>query len=595
LEYIKDFLEKSSVIDIKVADYFDCNDEEFRVLQYLLNSYLMSKDILLCSIVLLSVFDKDSLTDDIASGMDNFDFSKNIDILEKVEVLKSLLKKGWIVSSMGLTEVLELTNIEVLNCTFSLSRYFFIVLTNGKPDYYKLLQTEYSDEVDYLTHQFKRVEYYQALSHFRNSYDFEHPSIPILTKNIELIEEDIQNNLKKIDTDMKLNDFFVKHELSNDEQVIFILLLKNEYLQTDDSLTFYNLINLVSFSDEDRIRNRKLLSNNSKLIKDGIIYASDDYFINDMNSYFIDRDILESFDLIVEEKSSKKKKRKTKAKIEDLVEEQDIFEYIEPKTTLDDVVLNPQTLKTLENLLQQVDTKVIARLKEWGIKDKKAGISSKIIFYGTAGTGKTMTAYSLAKSLKRGILSFDCSKVLSMYIGESEKNVRKIFDDFKDISKQLPKEPILLLNEADQFLSTRTTTSGSGSEKMHNQMQNIFLEQIEKFDGILIATTNLLETIDKAFSRRFNYKIEFKKPTLAQREVLWEKLLPKNAPFENIDIKSLAKYDLTGGQIKIIIENTAFKVACKKEPLFTMKDFVEEIEKEKKGSFDTTRHMGFEL
>ncbi len=114
-----------------------------------------------------------------------------------------------------------------------------------------------------------------------------------------------------------------------------------------------------------------------------------------------------------------------------------------------------------------------------------------------------------------------------MYVGESEKNVRGIFDKYYEIRDKSKVEPILLLNEADQFLSSRTTSSGSGSEKMHNQMQNIFLEQIERFDGILIATTNLLESLDKAFSRRFNYKIEFKKPNFEERKELWEKLLQK--------------------------------------------------------------------
>ncbi len=113
-----------------------------------------------------------------------------------------------------------------------------------------------------------------------------------------------------------------------------------------------------------------------------------------------------------------------------------------------------------------------------------------------------------------------------MYIGESEKNVRNIFDKYNEIKEQTKTEPILLLNEADQFLSSRSSGTGSSADKMHNQMQNIFLEQIERFDGILIATTNLLENLDKAFSRRFNYKIEFVKPNHEQRVELWKKLIP---------------------------------------------------------------------
>jgi SpoVK/Ycf46/Vps4 family AAA+-type ATPase len=219
-----------------------------------------------------------------------------------------------------------------------------------------------------------------------------------------------------------------------------------------------------------------------------------------------------------------------------------------------------------------------------------------IIFYGSAGTGKTMTAISLAKTLKRPILSFDCSKILSMYVGESEKNVRKIFDDFKTLSKEAKVNPILLLNEADQFLGSRTENINSSADSMHNQMQNIFLEQIEKFEGILIATTNLLDNIDKAFSRRFNYKIEFKKPNRKDRKRLWHFMLPENADYEEgFEVNELSKYELTGGQINLIIKNTAYKVAVRDKSIFKTDDFLEEIKKELGSSFDRNISMGFKI
>jgi len=103
------------------------------------------------------------------------------------------------------------------------------------------------------------------------------------------------------------------------------------------------------------------------------------------------------------------------------------------------------------------------------------------------------------KSMKKRVLSFDCSKILSKYVGESEKNVRNMVDKYKELSLKTKSQPMLLLNEADQFLSSRSIEANSGVDKMHNRMQNIFLEQIEKFDGILVATTKLLETIDPVF------------------------------------------------------------------------------------------------
>jgi SpoVK/Ycf46/Vps4 family AAA+-type ATPase len=192
------------------------------------------------------------------------------------------------------------------------------------------------------------------------------------------------------------------------------------------------------------------------------------------------------------------------------------------------------------------------------------------------------------------VLSFDCSKILSMYVGESEKNVRKIFDTYYDLTAKTKTQPILLLNEADQFLSSRSGGIGSSADQMHNQMQNIFLEQIERFEGILVATTNLLENIDSAFSRRFNYKIEFKKPNEPQRKALWALMLPENAPYEEgFEPEALAKYALTGGQINLVIKNTAYAVATREEAIFRMKDFIAEIEKERLGNFDSDKAMGF--
>jgi SpoVK/Ycf46/Vps4 family AAA+-type ATPase len=125
-------------------------------------------------------------------------------------------------------------------------------------------------------------------------------------------------------------------------------------------------------------------------------------------------------------------------------------------------------------------------------------------------------------------------------------------------------------------------------------MQNIFLEQIENFEGILIATTNLLETIDPAFSRRFDYKIEFSKPTLSERKLLWQNMLPSTADYDkNFSIDDLATFDLTGGQIKVIIKNSALSVAIKDEPIFTNSDFITAIEREKKGAFGESKTMGF--
>ena len=351
------------------------------------------------------------------------------------------------------------------------------------------------------------------------------------------------------------------------------------------------MLELISSDDYEKIKYRSLLEESSTLVSKGLI----DYdevltpFGGINRSFYIPDEVLYKIS-----HPTKKNSTVGKIKLDTVIKEQDMFELISTTKTLEDVVLNDKTKETLNALLKQVDKSVINRLKQWGIKDKKKGIEAKIIFYGVAGTGKTLTALALAKSLKKDVLSFDCSKILSMYIGESEKNVRNIFDKYYELRNQTKSEPVLLLNEADQFLSSRSAGGISSSDKMHNQMQNIFLEQIERFDGILIATTNLLENLDKAFSRRFNYKIEFLKPNKEQRVQLWKKLLPSALPLEkDFDIEELAKYELTGGQIELVIKNTAYKIAINDKPIFKIDDFKEQITKEKKGQFDSETKVGF--
>jgi SpoVK/Ycf46/Vps4 family AAA+-type ATPase len=412
-----------------------------------------------------------------------------------------------------------------------------------------------------------------------------------LKSRIEMIEARIDERLRVSDEEFYVETLFKMHDLNPKERIIFLALLKEEYSGDYDSLRDLNtLMDLVSFDNYEKIQNRALLEDGSKLLESGLI----DY--DEMITAF--GGIGRSFYIVEEElhkiiHPNKTKKRKT-IKLGSIIEEQDIFELLTPTTTLEDVVLDSKTEEIMKLLLQRMDKSVSHLLKQWGIIDKKRALEARILFHGHPGTGKTMTALSLAKSLKKEVLSFDCSKILSMYVGESEKNVRKIFDTYKELAHKTKSEPILLLDEADQFLGSRSSSVIGSADRSHNQMQNIFLEQIEKFEGILIATTNLLDSLDKAFSRRFDYKIEFKKPNKSQRILLWQKYLPKNATFEKkFSIDTLCELPLTGGQIKLIIKNTALKVATKEDPVFCVEDFQESANRELKSTFGESPNVGF--
>jgi len=571
LDYIIDFLE-NQIEQTKIYPHLKCSKEEAELLKYILKAYISGIE--------------DNYVYQI---LNDFYKSEEIESLKKIKIIQELLNKGWlIISNLRNT---NLTILELFNSTISLSITFLKLLENGSLELIIPEEKPYLDHLEYLQDEFLRVDLYHQLANYRQNYNENSLNIKRIQSKIQLVENSMANRFKISEIKLPVLDFIIQKELDEKENLIFITLLKEEVTGVDEGLRDLNtLLNLISSDEIERIKNRKYFEENSKLISEGIIDYDELFsaFGGFSKLFYLNEDLINQF-----LHPDHQKPKKQKIKLDSVVKEQKIFELIETKTTLDDVVLNDETRNILNTILKQMDKKVQNLLKQWGIKSSKK-IEAKILFYGYPGTGKTMTSMSLAKSLKKPILSLDCSKILSMYVGESEKNVRKIFDDFKEIAQKSKTEPILLLNEADQFLSNRSTSASSSADKMHNQMQNIFLEQIERFDGILIATTNLLENIDSAFSRRFNYKVEFKKPTLNQRIELWEKILPKNAEYsDDFDISQLAKYELTGGQINLITKNTAYKVAIKDNPIFEISDFIDEIKREKISAFGDEKEIGF--
>lgn len=138
-------------------------------------------------------------------------------------------------------------------------------------------------------------------------------------------------------------------------------------------------------------------------------------------------------------------------------------------------------------------------------------------------------------------------KTLMAFFGESEKNVNKIFNDYRSFSDTCKKHPILLFNEADALISKRHSNSHSTMTNVENAIQNILLEALENFNGIFFATTNMIRNFDSAFARRFLYKIEFQPPELPIKEKIWQSKIDHLTKDESIKI--VRKYTLTGGQI----------------------------------------------
>lgn len=203
-----------------------------------------------------------------------------------------------------------------------------------------------------------------------------------------------------------------------------------------------------------------------------------------------------------------------------------------------------------ELLTEERYTKVCSELKRVGMR---SGFTC--LFYGAPGTGKTETVMQLAKATRRDVIQVNYAELKSCWVGESEKNVKNLFDRYRALVNSSDVTPILLFNEADALIGIRQKGADRAVEKMENSIQNIILQELEQLEGIFIATTNLTENLDKAFERRFLYKIEFEKPSIVARCGIWKSMIPI---ISDEDICYLAyHYDFSGGQI----ENVARKQA----------------------------------
>lgn len=183
--------------------------------------------------------------------------------------------------------------------------------------------------------------------------------------------------------------------------------------------------------------------------------------------------------------------------------------------------------------------------------DRMRGIT--VLLHGHPGTGKTELALQLARESKRPLIEVNVANILSKWVGESEQNTRKLFRDYDSLLDQDGREPILFLNECDGLLSRRMEVTHS-VDQMNNAMQNIVLDELERFRGILLATTNMTRNLDGAFERRFLYKVHFRKPSPMLLQRLWKLSVPG---LSDADVLLLAeRYPYTPGEMR----NVARKV-----------------------------------
>jgi SpoVK/Ycf46/Vps4 family AAA+-type ATPase len=238
----------------------------------------------------------------------------------------------------------------------------------------------------------------------------------------------------------------------------------------------------------------------------------------------------------------------------------DLAQRIEAVSTWEDLVLPELQRQTLRDIAAHVRQRATV-YETWGFASKGArGLGISALFAGASGTGKTMAAEVLANELRLDLYRIDLSQVVSKYIGETEKNLRRIFDAAEEGGA------ILLFDEADALFGKRSEVKDS-----HDRYANIevsyLLQRMETYRGLAILTTNMKNALDTAFMRRIRFIVQFPFPDAAQRMEIWQRIFPASTPTDGLDVTKLARLNVTGGNIRNIALNAAFLAADADEPV----------------------------
>jgi len=220
----------------------------------------------------------------------------------------------------------------------------------------------------------------------------------------------------------------------------------------------------------------------------------------------------------------------------------------------DDLVLPPAQFAALRDIAGQLRHRELV-YREWGFGDKHPrGQGLTALFAGESGTGKTLAAEAIANEVELDLYRVDLATLVSKYIGETEKNLKKLFDAAETSGA------VLLFDEADALFGKRSEVKDS-----HDRYANIevayLLQRVEAYRGLAILTTNMKSALDRAFLRRIRFVVTFPFPDAAAREQIWRRQFPRPAPLGNIDFKALSRLNLPGGHIRSIALNGAFKAA----------------------------------
>jgi ATP-dependent 26S proteasome regulatory subunit len=231
-----------------------------------------------------------------------------------------------------------------------------------------------------------------------------------------------------------------------------------------------------------------------------------------------------------------------------------LAQRLDPKATWDDLVLPIEQTNLLKQIAEQVRQRHTV-YEDWGFAAKmNRGLGISTLFTGESGTGKTMAAEVIANELHLNLYRIDLSAVVSKYIGETEKNLRRLFDVGEDGGA------ILFFDEADALFGKRSEVKDS-HDRYANIEINYLLQRMEAYRGLAILATNMKNALDRAFLRRLRFIVDFRFPAVAERKLIWQNVFPPHVPKDELDYDRLARLNITGGNIHSIALNAAFMAA----------------------------------
>lgn len=352
----------------------------------------------------------------------------------------------------------------------------------------------------------------------------------------------------------------IKFMLEDNREIPFINFVVEQHLQDKHNLIYIYtvwstmdgrietdagyLLNSIYGCSSERVRvMQSLIDGSNELISKGLLETSENMFLHDLYLKVGET----SVDIAATCGITLKKKPRT----DKLVINHDSIKQKQ-------LIFNDKKIPQLITFREMLKGDRLKEIQE-SLANRGFPTGVAALLYGSPGTGKSESVLQLARESGREIMKVDISRTKSMWFGESEKMVKQIFKDYNNYRASCERTPILFINEADALISKRMEISHSNTAQTENTIQNILLEEIENFKGILIATTNLINNIDPAFDRRFLFKIHLPNPDSTTRAAIWR---DKYSPLSVADSKRLAnEFVNTGGEIENIIRKIAIEEA----------------------------------